>query len=247
MTTDRVREEFMHELHVQAGREDIDFYVTKAEAVDGPVLELGCGTGRVYLAMLEARIDADGLDLSGAALDVLRENADEEGLEPSVWQGNMTDFAVEREYGLVICPFNTFQRLLTHEGHRSTFECVYDALAPGGKFIFDVFVPSFEFICNEYEVWHEQPVDFRGEEYTHRNRARVVDEIRQDVLIEDEAIGPDGEELFSDSHRMTLLPKSEMELLVEHSPFDHHTVTGDFADRQLADGDRSQVWSLTKV
>jgi Transposase zinc-binding domain/Putative transposase len=42
----------------------LDFYVGLAHAAKGPVLDIACGTGRVLLPVLQAGIDADGLDLS---------------------------------------------------------------------------------------------------------------------------------------------------------------------------------------
>ena len=70
-------------------REDESFYIERAQEEDGPVLELACGTGRIYLELLSAGIDADGFDLSADALAVLRESASEADLEPSVWQANI--------------------------------------------------------------------------------------------------------------------------------------------------------------
>ena len=94
--------------------------------------------------------DADGIDLSAASLSVLRENAAEEGLEPTVWQGDMTQFTVDRAYALAICPFNALQELRSVDDRLAALDATYDALAPGGSFVFDLFVPDFEFICGTY-------------------------------------------------------------------------------------------------
>ena len=50
-------------------REDIPFYVEAAKDAGGPVLELGCGTGRVTIPIAEAGVDVVGLDSSEAMLD----------------------------------------------------------------------------------------------------------------------------------------------------------------------------------
>ena len=243
----RERATFFDHLYRQKRTNDVDFFRDQATRVDGPVLELGCGTGRIYLTLLRAGVDADGLDVLETNLALLREMTQEEGLEPSVWQGDMTSFTAEREYALVICPFNTFLLLLTHEDQRKTLECVYDALLPGGTFVFDVFVPSFDVICETYGEWETGTVEYRGAERAYRTRVRLVDEVRQEIVVEYEVSAPDGEELFSSNFRMTLLPYSELELLAESSPFESWTVNGDYADEQLADGDRVQVWSLYNV
>lgn len=230
-----------------AGMADRQFYRERAASTDGSVLEMGCGTGRIYLDLLRAGVDADGFDLSPAALSVLRERAAEEELEPTVWQADMTDITVERAYAMVYCPFNTLQRLLTPDDQLAALDAAHDVLAQGGSFVFDVFVPDFEFICENYGEWQTETVLFRGEPHEHRTRARIVDEPRQVFAVETEAVGPDGERLFTDEHRATMLPRDEVELLARLSPFAEWHVTGDFTDNPLSDGHTVQVWTLQKT
>lgn len=51
------------------GGEDVAFYRELALDADGPVLEIGCGTGRIYLELLAAGVDAYGVDISAAMLE----------------------------------------------------------------------------------------------------------------------------------------------------------------------------------
>jgi SAM-dependent methyltransferase len=55
--------------------DDVGFYRERASAVDGPVLELGCGTGRITLELLADGVDAYGIDVSAEMLATLRETA----------------------------------------------------------------------------------------------------------------------------------------------------------------------------
>ncbi len=52
---------------------DAQFYVGLAKESGGPVLELGCGTGRVLLPIARAGVEIQGLDNSRPMLDLLRE------------------------------------------------------------------------------------------------------------------------------------------------------------------------------
>jgi SAM-dependent methyltransferase len=227
-------------------REDAPFYLDRARETEGWVLELACGTGRIYLDLLEAGIDADGFDRSADALAVLRERAAERGIEPSVWQADMADFAVDRAYDLAICPFNALQHLRTVEDQLAALRSVHDALAPGGTFAFDVFVPGFDVICETYGEWETKTVEHRGERYQVRNRPRIVDEVEQQLAVEVEGFGPGGEEVFAVEHQLKMLPKREMELLARLSPFEDWTVTGDFSGEPIEDGDSVQVWRMEK-
>lgn len=53
--------------------EDLAWYVDRARAARGPVLELGCGTGRLTLPIARAGVPVLGVDRAGAMLDRLRE------------------------------------------------------------------------------------------------------------------------------------------------------------------------------
>lgn len=228
-------------------REDVAYYRDRATAAEGPVLEMACGTGRIYLDVLEAGVDVDGFDASDGSLSLLRERASERGLEPSVWQADMRSFQVERAYDLVYCPFNAIQHLHGIDDQLASLESVYDALAPGGTYVFDVFVPSFEVICGTYDTWQTTTLTLEGETFEHRSRSRIVDEVAQLVAVEQAIVDADGETVDSTSHRIKLLPKREIELIVRESPFESWTVTGDFTDEPLADGHTAQVWTLERA
>ena len=225
-------------------RGDAAFYRDRALAADGPALELACGTGRVYLELLRAGVDADGLDASADALDRLRTNAAEAGLDPAVRQVDMAAFEADREYGLVYCPFNGLQFLRSIEAQDELFRRVHDALALGGEFVFDLFIPRFDVICEEYGEWRSESVEFRGDPHEFRTRTRIVDEVSQAFRVEDELYDADGERVFAESRRLKLLPKREVELLVRRSPFDEWTVAGGFDGSSLEHGDDVQVWTL---
>lgn len=227
-------------------RGDVEFYVDRARAADGPVLELACGTGRIYLELLRAGVDADGFDASAGALNVLRERAAAPGLDPSVWRADMRTFDADRAYDLAICPFNSLQHLHGIDDLLEAFAAVHDALAPGGRFVFDVFVPDFEVICGTYGEWETSEVELGGETYEHRSKSQLVDEVAQLVAVDLEVTAPDGEVAAAAGHETKLLPKREVELLVRASPFEGWTVTGDFTDEPLADGHSIQVWELRR-
>lgn len=145
--------------YAEADRGDVPFYVERACEADGPILELACGTGRVHLDLLRAGVDADGVDVSPASLDRLRAKADARELSTSVREGDMTALDSDRAYDLAIYPFNVLQHARTLADQRATLAGVHDALAPGSRFVFDVFVPRFDVICETYD---ERFVEYEG-------------------------------------------------------------------------------------
>ncbi len=107
-------------------------------AGDGPVLELGVGTGRVAVPLAERGLDVHGLDPSQRMLSRLREKSDRVELHDGV----MSDFDLGVEFSLVYVVFSTIFAPLTQEEQAATFRCVARHLRPGGSFLVQAFVPD---------------------------------------------------------------------------------------------------------
>src|SRR5262245_19324849 len=90
-------------------RQDIAFFVELAQQSGGPVLELGCGTGRVLIPTARACVTIVGLDASPSMLEIAREKLLQETVEvksrAQLVQGDMRDFDLGREFRLVTIPF----------------------------------------------------------------------------------------------------------------------------------------------
>ena len=224
--------------------DDVEFYVERARAADGPVLEAACGTGRVYLELLAAGVDADGFDGAPEMLSELRSRAAERDLEPSVWEADMRDFEVDREYALIIVPFRSFLHLVELEDQRSALRQFHDALAPDGELIIAVFAPNFEVMCEHYGEWDERAIEYEGEEYTVRDRTALVDEVEQVVESTREIRGPSDELVARGQFELKLIPKREFELLLDTSPFETYEVFGGFDLGSLESTDQEMVWVI---
>lgn len=88
-------------------KEDLDFYKREARKAKGKVLEIACGTGRIYLELLKDGIDAYGIDISENMLRVLKEKAKKLGLNPKVKKADMRNFRFNTKFSLIIIPFRS--------------------------------------------------------------------------------------------------------------------------------------------
>ncbi len=110
-------------------------------AGDGPVLELGIGTGRVALPLVARGVDVHGIDASPAMVERLR--AKPGGARIPVTIGDMADVAAPGDgYSLVYVVFNTFFGILTQEDQVRCFQAVASRLGQGGRFLIEAFVPD---------------------------------------------------------------------------------------------------------
>lgn len=107
-------------------------------AGDGPVLELGVGTGRVAAPLAERGLAVHGLDPSQGMLARLRERSDRVELH----EGLMDDFDLGLEFSLVYVVASTIFAPLAQEEQVTTFRNVARHLAPGGLFLLQAYVPD---------------------------------------------------------------------------------------------------------
>ena len=136
-------------------RLDGEFYSGLAAATGGPVLELGCGTGRVALRLAREGHQVTGLDLSAPMLQRFRAKLDQEPAEVreriELVEGDMTDFRFDRRFGLVVVPFRAFQHILDPGLQRQCLRRVAEHLAPMGRFVFNAFNPDLRYITDAME------------------------------------------------------------------------------------------------
>jgi 2-polyprenyl-3-methyl-5-hydroxy-6-metoxy-1,4-benzoquinol methylase len=82
----------------------VPFFQREIERFGQPVLDLGCGVGRLLFPLLRAGVDIDGCDISGDMLRYCSGKAISDGLEPRLYEQPMHDFNLPRRYRTIyIC------------------------------------------------------------------------------------------------------------------------------------------------
>src|SRR5260370_1346352 len=122
--------------------QDVAFYREAVREFGDPVLELGCGTGRIMMALADAGKRITGLDLSERMLErAVKKRAalNKEARERvHLVQGDMARFDLGETFRLVIIPFRPFQHLLEVRQQVDCLDCARKHLSPGGRLILDV-------------------------------------------------------------------------------------------------------------
>jgi len=120
---------------------DAEFYARQCTGV-GSVLELGTGYGRLLPALIGAGRALVGLDrearLLRAARRALGSLSAAQRSSVQLVQGDMVDFSLGTKFDRIVLPYNALYCLLGRRALLSCFRCVRAHLAPGGKFVFDV-------------------------------------------------------------------------------------------------------------
>lgn len=130
------------------GRGYVDFWLSQARRRGGPILELGCGTGKLSIPLAEAGFSVVGLDNSPALLQfAASKNNDVKWIE-----GDMRCFDLDEKFALIMLPSNNLGHLHTPEDFESCVSSVKRHLRPGGAFVIDVFVPNLKLLLRDDEV-----------------------------------------------------------------------------------------------
>ncbi len=121
--------------------EDLAFYSGLAAETGGPVLDVGCGTGRVMLHLAQEGLRVVGVDVSEAMLARARRKlAVLPDLRDSVTllQGDVLEVGLAERFGLVAVPYNGFMHFRTQEAQLRALERMRDWLLPGGLLVLDL-------------------------------------------------------------------------------------------------------------
>ncbi|VAW78079.1 hypothetical protein MNBD_GAMMA15-1113 [hydrothermal vent metagenome] len=131
--------------------DDVPFYCALLKDRPGPVLELGCGTGRVLLELARTGVEAVGIDLSAAMIERARERAIAENLNITLALADLRNFDLGQTFELVLMPFNVLNHLLDDDSLQRTFNTIARHMTPESRLVVDTFQPSPDFLTNEPE------------------------------------------------------------------------------------------------
>lgn len=233
-------------------RADVGFFVGWARQARGPVLELGCGTGRVLLPTARAGIEIVGLDSSPPMLALCYQKLAQESAavqaKVQLVEADMRQFSLGREFRLVTLPFRCFQHLLTVEDQLACLACVHRHLVPEGRVILDVFNPSLPWLVEERFLSEtmEEP-EFAlpdGRRVVRRHRVLARDLLRQiqDVELVYYVTHPDGrQERLPFRFQMRYFFRYEAEHLLARAGFEVEQVLADYDQTPFGSKDPSEL------
>ncbi|MGI8922361.1 MAG: class I SAM-dependent methyltransferase [Solirubrobacteraceae bacterium] len=117
-----------HELECGRYDADLDLWLGLAAATEGPVLEIGAGTGRVSGCLAAARHDVVALEIDPVLLAELASR--HPAVSPVL--ADARDFHLQRRFALIVVPMQTVQLLGGPGGRRRFLRCARRHLSAGG-------------------------------------------------------------------------------------------------------------------
>ncbi|MCD6464147.1 class I SAM-dependent methyltransferase [Candidatus Woesearchaeota archaeon] len=206
---------------------DIDFYRKEARKSKGKVLEIACGTGRIYLELVKDGVDAYGIDISNKMLEILKKKAKELGLKPKVKKADMKSFSFNIKFSLIIIPFRSFLHNLTIEDQLKTLMNVRKHLKPKGKLILNFFYPNPEVFVKDMNKEIKEKIRVKDREYIKITKTSFADEVNQLLLVESKLKIKD-KTYWRNKFKISFVYKREFELLLRLAGFKKWKVYGGF-------------------
>ena len=118
---------------------DVALWLHEARSADGPVLELGVGTGRIAIPLAAAGLDVTGIDTSESMLKRARGKSGGRDLKLSLIRADMRRFDLAIRFGFIYAPLAAINHMSDSEAALDCFRCVRNHLTPGGIFMIDTF------------------------------------------------------------------------------------------------------------
>ncbi len=207
--------------------DDIDFYLQFATVIGDPILELGCGTGRILAPLAGAGHRLTGVDRSAAMLERARKALSDATVQDRVilHEASMTEAeqAPGGPFGLVIFSLSGLMHLPSPAEQRAALIAARRALDPRGMVVIDVLNPGAELLATfDGRVLHEGRWERDDGSLVSRFSARthipaeqrIETELWYDIVDASGAV-----KRVRTQFPMRYLVRSEIELLLEITGF----------------------------
>ncbi len=214
---------------------DRDYFLRKILETHGPVLEIGVGTGRFFFEAINKGVDIYGIDISATMLDQLKSKLDP-SLHHRIFLQDARLLNMNKRFDLIVAPFRVFSHLLHVEDQLEALNSIHAHLNPGGRFIFDLYVPDLGILQNGIC----EQTDFDGEHAPGKKLKRVVssrsDLIDQISHVTMRLIWDEGNTQRTETWDLPMryFFRYELEHLVRRSRFEWSHMYGDYEEHELS-------------
>ena len=231
---------------------DLRVYEQFAARCDSPILELGCGTGRVLLSLARQGYRITGIDASAAMLERARAKIAEENLTERVnlVEQEMRELELGERFNLAFAALNSFAHLHTTDDQLATLARIHRHLNPEGLRVLDMFNPDMgRLLDTRGQVALAKVVDEPGTGQRlmrfHTEEVDLGRQIIRTTYIVDEvdAAGQVKRTLFPFSLRY--LFRYELELLLRHAGFEIEAIYGSY-DLDEFSGDSEKLIAVAR-
>lgn len=207
---------------------DLPFWADMASQYGDPILELGCGTGRIALPLTEKKLRVTGIDISDSMLNQAREKSSQ-----VEWiKSDIRNFDLGKQFSLIIFPLNSIYHLLTLDDLESCLSCVKKHLSVEGRFVIDT--TNYYTQYGMEAMWSHSPILYSIYPDPDGKGTVIVTAVNQFDLTEQIAttklffqlLGQ--KEQFVEEIKLRLYHSNELEMLLKYNGFTVESKLGSY-------------------
>lgn len=232
------------------------FYLRWLERARGRMVEGGVGTGRIAIELARRNQPVTGIDISAPMLAVARNRALALGLDSmlSLCQMDLLKIGLRR-VDIFLLPFRTIGHFVSRDERQRVFKQVFDSLAPGGRFVFDHYLPDLDWARGnqsrplrmfkaaqgaDLEIWDTYQFDF------NRGLMNCFVEIRRNNsdTADSELHGTAGRSTVA--FTFSWLAPDEVREVAAATGFEVESLYGDFDQGPFNAQSEQQIWVLRR-
>ncbi len=214
-----------------SGWADRFFYLELIRKTGEPVLDVGCGTGRLLLDYAQQGIDIDGVDNSPEMIDLCRQKAAGLGVAVNLYVQYMETLSLPRKYATILVPSSTIQLIIEPEMVDRALVNLRESLLPGGAVAASVMALRKPTDPLEFE-WESSATRADGALFRRVNRSRYDPETQVEHTEDLYQLIVDGKVVAEETHRRSPATRSytqdQARALFERAGFVNVTLNSEF-------------------
>jgi SAM-dependent methyltransferase len=204
------------------------------------ILDIACGEGSFAVEMSQKGFSVTGIDQSPRMIKLALEKNGDEGCGAKFFVKDMRELQFKEDFDLVTCFFDSLNYLLSVKDLMQTFKGVYQALRPGGHFIFDMntiyglavdWMKQATYVQNEADDF----IEIHRHNYDYENQVASVEII---VFIQVGELW----QRFDEVHQERGYPVADLQFLLDQAGFKILKMYGNLGDRTEVRNTSSRVW-----
>jgi SAM-dependent methyltransferase len=163
---------------------DFEYYYSKLKNLKGPVLEAGCGNGRLMIPLLKAGLKVSGVDVSATMIKLCKQNLKLAKLKADLIQGDLLNLEIGQKFEAIVMPVGSFMLFDTVEAAAKVLKNFAKHLAPRGRILLDIGTPSLD-LHLEGQRLHRARVERTDGSFVNVENTltyRILDQV-EDILI----------------------------------------------------------------
>ena len=206
------------------------------------LLDVACGEGSFAVGMAKLGYEVTGMDQSQRMIDLANDRAHKEGVDVRFHVEDMRTIPYRREFDLVTCFFDSLNYLLNIRDLHQTFKGVFQALVPGGFFIFDmntIYGLAVDWMREETYIQNEAKdfIEIHRQSYDYENQIATMDIT---IFVQQGEMW----ERIDETHQERGYPIADIQFLLNETGFDIYGMYGSLKNRIEVQNTSPRAWFI---